>query len=343
MIKHKIQIANILLTRKCNLRCSYCNIIRDYIGIPAEYKKMKHFYDNEHGVADWIQVFDRIHNNNPDCFFILYGGEPMVHPDIIPIVKYLKDSGYAHTIISNNSTKQIRDKIMELYNTIGTLPGFTASIDPELCLYLDNRATREDDSIKKTIAGFEYLRQLKREGIADDVVAEITVSSKNINYLYRTVKILSENDIWSSITTIDDQKDNHYDFSNVNKGSPLMTTPDLRTRLIFDEIQKDKTLKVHMPELLDSLYEVLPANMKCRIHENVHNVTVDADQTFRLCLRVEGTEASKISVLDGIDSKGNITQNLIDAFEKDYKSYCKGCNWTCMLMSSKYASQIVTH
>lgn len=343
MVKNQIQIANILLTRKCNLRCSYCNIIRDYIGIPDEYKKMQHFYNNEHGLSDWISVFNRIHANNPDCFFILYGGEPMIHPDIIEIVKYLKNSGYAHTIISNNSTKQIRDKILELYKQIGTIPGFTASIDPELCLYLDHRSTRDDDSIKKTIAGFEYLRYLKKEGIADDVVAEITVSSKNIDYLYRTVKILSENDIWSSITTIDDQKTNYYDFSNVNKGSPLMVQPDLRTRLIFDEIQKDKTLKVHMPDLLDSLYEILPCNMKCRIHENIHNITVDADQTFRLCLRIEGTEVSKIPVLEGIDENGKITEKLISAFEKDYTSYCKGCNHTCLMMSEKYASQIVTH
>jgi MoaA/NifB/PqqE/SkfB family radical SAM enzyme len=311
--------------------------------MPAEYKKMQHFYDNECGVDKWIQVFDRIHKNNPECFFILYGGEPMVHPDIIPIVKYLKDSGYAHTIISNNSTKHIRDKIMELYNTIGTIPGFTASIDPELCLYLDNRSVGNDDSIKKTIAGFEYLRYLKKEGIADDVVAEITVSKSNINYLYRTVKILSDNDIWSSITTIDDQKSEYYDFSNVNRGSSLMVEPDLRTRLIFDEIQKDKSLKVHMPELLDSLYEALPANMKCRIHENIHNVTVDADQTFRLCLRIEGTNVSKIHVLDGIDSDGNVTQHLIDGYESDYKTYCRGCNHTCLMMSEKYANQIITH
>lgn len=340
---HEIQIANVLLTRRCNLRCQYCNIIRDYVGIPAEYKKMDYFHKNEHGLEDWIEVFKRVHANNPNVFFILYGGEPMLHPDIKDIIKFLKNNGYAHTIISNNSTKIIRDRIMEVYNYVGTLPGFTASVDPELCLYLDHRNAGSDDSIKKSIAGFEYLKYLKKNGYADDVVAEITVSNSNINYLYRTVKILTENDIWASITTIDDQKSQYYDFSNVRVNDPSMVKPDLRTRLVFDQIQKDKSLKVHMPELLDDLYNVLPANMKCGLDENVHNVTIDSDQTFRLCLRCEGTSVSKIRVLDGIDETGKLTPELIKAFETDYKTYCKGCNWTCMLMSSKFANQIITH
>lgn len=340
---HEIQIANILLTRRCNLRCHYCNIVRDYVGMPDEYKKMSYFHHNEHNLKDWINVFERLYTNNPSCFCILYGGEPMLHPDILDIVKYLKENDYAHTIISNNSTKQIRDKIMELYNYVGTIPGFTASIDPELCMYIDNRQTDEDDSIKKTIAGFEYLKYLKRENIAEDVVAEITVSSKNIDYLYRTVKILSENGIWSSITTIDDTKNRYYDFSNIGKNTDLMVYPDLRTRLIFDQIQKDKTLKVHMPELLDTLFNSLPARYKCDIYKNLHNVTIDSDQTFRLCLRVEGTNVSKIKVLDGIDENGKVKQELIDAYEKDYKSYCGGCNWTCPMMSSSFANHIITH
>ena len=35
-----IQIANILLTRRCNLRCDYCSIVRDYAKMPFEYPKI---------------------------------------------------------------------------------------------------------------------------------------------------------------------------------------------------------------------------------------------------------------------------------------------------------------
>ena len=307
--KHKIQIANVLLTRRCNLNCHYCNIVKNYVGRPEDYKTMQYFWKNEHTAEEWFNVFNRLYKNNPNIFFILYGGEPFMHPEINKIVKFLKDNCYNHTIISNN-TPLIRKKIEELYKEVGTLPGFTASIDPELCMYLEKKNVSDDDSVKKSISGFEYLQYLKESGMADDVVAEITVSSKNIDYLYKTVEILSKNGIYSSITTIDDQKSNYYDFSNVKVGSELMVQPDLKTRLIFDQIQKNKDLLVHMPELLDELYNVLPANMKCNIAKNIHNVTIDSDLTFRLCLRIAGVECGKLSVLDGIDEQGNIPIRL---------------------------------
>ena len=340
--KHKIQIANILLTRRCNLQCDYCNIVKNYTGRPSEYKDMNYLRSTEFPATEWSKVFDRIHKNNPGCFFILYGGEPLLHPDIINIIKYMKDNFYPHTIISNN-TPVVRKRIEEVYKTIGTLPGFTASIDPELCLYLDKKNVTQNDAIKKSIAGFEYLKYLKENGLADDVVAEITVSNSNINYLYETVKILTKNDIHASITTIDDQKSRYYDFSNIIANSDLMVKPDSKTRMIFDQIQNDKSLKVHMSPLLDELFNVLPANMACDIYKDIHNVTVDSDMTFRLCLRIAGVECGKIKVTDGIDENGVITDKMLQAFECDYKKYCQKCNWTCMLMSKYFSDRIVTH
>ena len=122
-----------------------------------------------------------------------------------------------------------------------------------------------------------------------------------------------------------------------------MVQPDSKTRMIFDQIQNDKSLKVHMSPLLDELFNNLPANMACNIHEDIHNVTVDSDMTFRLCLRIAGVECGKIKVTDGIDDNGNITENMIQAFECDYKKYCKKCNWTCMLMSKYFSDRIITH
>jgi len=282
-----------------------------------------------------------LHENNPDIFFILYGGEPFLHNGLTEIIKHFKEYSYNHTIISNN-TPAIQPKIIELYNAVGKLPGFTASVDPELCLYLEHQGIRDDDAFKKTIAGFNNLRILKDKGIAQDVVAEITCSSENICYLYKTVETLSRYGIYSSITTLDIQKSYYYDFSSI-RDSSLCVNQDLKTRTIFDQIINNPKLLVHMPQMLNTLYKVLPYHMKCNIHEDVHNVTIDSDLTFRMCLRCRGIETPKISVVDGVNVDGKLTKPLIDALSSDYNKLCLGCNHTCLIMSKLYSNQIIGH
>ena len=43
----KIRIVNWLLTRKCNLNCSYCAITKNYENKPKEYPDISHYYKNE--------------------------------------------------------------------------------------------------------------------------------------------------------------------------------------------------------------------------------------------------------------------------------------------------------
>ena len=44
----------------------------------------------------------------------------------------------------------------------------------------------------------------------EDACAEITVMQSTVPHLYNTVKKLSENGIYSSITTLDDAKNKYY-------------------------------------------------------------------------------------------------------------------------------------
>jgi len=63
-----------------------------------------------------------------------------------------------------------------------------------------------------------------------------------------------------------------------------------------------------------------------------------------LCLRVKGVASPLIKDVDDIiSSDGVFTDKLLDAIKYDYKHYCKGCNWTCVLMSDKFNNQIVDH
>ena len=338
----KIQIANILLTRRCNLRCEYCSIVRDYDDMPSEYPNMKYYRDNELTSREWIQIIDRLVLNNPSVFLIFYGGEPFLYDGLTDIIKHCHSRNVYYTIISNN-TKEIQPKILKLEKAVGILRGFSASVDPDLFIHLkDLESGKVAHSVLKSLEGYQNLSYLKWYNIADDVVAEITVTSKNYQWLYDTVKLLSEEGIYSSITTIDLKKSQYYDFSTI-KDESLLVQKNEGIYEQFSKIMADKSLKVHIPQMLLKLYEILPCEMKCNIYEDVHNVTIDSDGSFRLCLRIRGTEAPTLVVDNNISENGDVTHFFKEKLKADYNKYCLGCNHTCLLMSKYYSQGIVIH
>src|ERR1035437_1054674 len=155
-----VQIANILLTRRCNLRCDYCSIVQDYDGIPKEYPKMQHYKDQELSPSEWIKIIDRLSLNNPNIFFIFYGGEPFLYEGLTEIIKYCHSMNLYYTIISNN-TEEVQPKILKLYEDVGQIKGFSASIDPTLYDILNQK----NHASLKTVVGYNNLRKLKNEDI----------------------------------------------------------------------------------------------------------------------------------------------------------------------------------
>lgn len=343
-----VHIANILVTRRCNLACSYCNIVKNYKGMPEEYKRMNQYSDSELTGEQWIDIFDRLAKNNPNVFFIIYGGEPMAYEDLWKIIKHCNENNYYYTVISNN-TDYVQDKIREIYEKCGKYRGFTSSVDP--VVDADSQGQIEFSSsekgkffiTEKSNYGLNRLIEMKKNDWVDDAVAEITVMKSTIKYLYNTVKKLSENGIYSSITTLDDQKTNYYDFAKVSDMSEMVPKGE-EILEEFNKIKADKNLLIHMPELLDELYEILPSNGDCEIEKSVHNVTVDSDGTFRLCLRIRGVMTSKLSYDTVINENGKFTNLLKSALTSDKEKYCKGCNWTCStIMTKKFQNQIIDH
>jgi len=333
----KIQIANILLTRRCNLKCSYCNIIKEYKTKPDEYKKISYYNKNELSYKEWMKIFSALKNNNPDVFFILYGGEPFLYNDLELLLQEMHNNDMKYTIITNN-TDFVQERLHSIAKKIGGYKGLTSSVDPIIFSEEDN----DSDRMKKSKLGLERLTQMRHDGIGHDVVAEITCDSTNIQYLYDTVKELSNRSIWSSITVIDRQKHMFYDFSSVDDETMLL----LKNKIVLDQFQKiinDKTLLVHIPDLLMELYNVLPCDMFCRIYTDIHNVTIEPDGHFRLCLRIAGTNTIKYDRTELISDDGKVLQKLKNALYDDYISYCSGCNWTCMFFSKLFANQIINH
>jgi MoaA/NifB/PqqE/SkfB family radical SAM enzyme len=259
-------------------------------------------------------------------FHIFYGGEPLLRKDLYAIVDYCNKENIHYTIISNN-TPAVKSTIYDLLR-YHSVKGFSGSCDPVI------EFPAATDSDRKSLEALQSLGEYKR--FCPDVVAEITIMQHNQHLLYEHVKQLSENGISSSITFIDVAKNPYYDFSNVRDES-LLVSPNAILAKQFQSLMDDSSLNIHMKEqLLPLIWLILPSNLDCKIDKNLHNITVDADGSLRLCLRIRGVAVPAYTLNERTFFAKNfdILPEVMEAVAQDKQNYCKLCNHTCQLMSA---------
>ena len=324
-----IQIVNWLLTRKCNLKCDYCAIVKDYKTMPPKYPKMDHYIKNEMSTEVVINALANFKMHNPEMFHIFYGGEPLLRKDLPDIINYCNLSNIYYTVISNN-TPEIQPLINRLFEKTDYVEGFTSSVDPN-CM---DKNIPDIDRIRKSVEGFKRLKEIQASGKVKDVVAEITVMPDNQHLLYDLVKELSEAGIYSDITFVDIAKNPHYDFSNITERKDLVM-PTSELSKIITKLLEDDSLLIHMKDiLLPWMFETLPSNYDCDLDLGVHNVTVDADGTMRLCLRIRGELTPMIHVSELFEENvKSVTRDYYDLMCIDKRRYCQLCNHSCLMMS----------
>jgi len=87
------------------------------------------------------------------------------------------------------------------------------------------------------------------------------------------------------------------------------------------------------------MWDTLPSNMNCEIDKQLHNISIDADGSIRLCLRIRGTfTPDTVNLKNLLYQDGKISPIAHAAIKRDKKEYCKLCNHTCHLMS-KYIEE----
>jgi len=325
-----IRIVNWILTRKCNLDCDYCAIVKDYKNMPRQYPQMKHYIQEEMSTEVVINALKAFKQQNPNMFHIFYGGEPLLRQDLPDIINFCNENEIYYTIISNN-TPEIQSLMARLFNETDYVEGFTSSVDP----IFNHPGYAGEDRIRKSVEGMKRLKEIQARGDVKDVVAEITVMNENQNFLYDLVSELSEDEIYSDITFVDIAKNPYYDFSNVTDPGQLVK-PSFELAEMLSRMKLDNDLFIHMKdELIPEMFNTLPSNFDCDLDLGVHNVTVDADGTMRLCLRIRGTLTPHIHVSELFEKENPeaVTRDFFELMCMDKRRYCKLCNHSCLMMS----------
>jgi hypothetical protein len=209
------------------------------------------------------------------------------------------------------------------------IKGYTASIDP--IVMESNDKIRATDRFKKSQHGFKKLVELSKNKKIKDLVAEMTVCKDDVEYISETIYELKMYDIATDITFVDVAKNSYYDFSNVRGDRSSLVEPSIKlARELIQAIDWD--FNVHMPELYEKVFEILPSNLDCGLDNNIHNITIDADGSMRLCLRIKGIATPRLKA-NKVIQNGIISPILEEFITEDKNRLCKGCNWTCVLMS----------
>jgi MoaA/NifB/PqqE/SkfB family radical SAM enzyme len=297
--------------------------------MPDTYKSVNHYVRNEMPTDVVIETLKGLKRHNPEMFHIFYGGEPLLRKDLPDIINFCNENDIFYTIISNN-TPVIQPLIKRLFDKTEYVQGFTSSVDP-----IFNEDGVNEDSVKKSIEGLKRLKEIQAAGNVKDVVAEITVMNHNKHLLHQLVKELSENEIYSDITFVDISKSPYYDFSNITEMSELvMPTDDLKET--FKTLLEDDSLLIHMKDyLLPRMFNTLPSEFDCELENGLHNLTIDADGSIRLCLRIRGEVTPHLKVNELFDPTYPelISNDVFNLIKIDKRRLCKRCNHSCLMMS----------
>lgn len=277
-------------TSKCNMYCDGCY---------RENRKESHKTLDEIRIE--LEVFKR--NRKTDSISIA-GGEPLCHPQIVEIVKMVKDFGWK-PVINTNGDLLTRDLLKELKNA--GLNGFTFHIDSG-----QNRPHWQD---KNEIE----LNELRNE------IAELVASaggilcSFNSTVYPETLKYIPELVRWGqkNIDKVQLMVFIIYRMATLGKGMDFFVG---RNEVFFDDMMYSKEddnrrTDIKSPEVVDEIRKQFPDFMPC----SFLNGTLDTDSYKWL---LTGRIGNKHQIFGYVGPKFmEIVQTFKHLFTNSYLSY----------------------
>lgn len=325
MEQQQIMKAEVLLTRRCNLACKACNLIKET--------------KSELSLAEWKEAFDIIYSDLGGDFIALYGGEPlMLGDDLIEIVRYLAEyrkDGKDFTVISNSIglTPDFMRRLMD-----AGLQSWTASIDGVV-----NDDCYDKYSMAKTNVGFNALIKFKEMGLRD-CCGIFTITRKNIQSLPQVIDILSSHGIWTGFDFIHYNKGNdiigHSRFNSSREiiGEDVLFTeedaPMIKEVLaIVKKMKKEGYMVFPSFEAIDKLSDPdisINLNWNCKYPASI---TLDCDGSLGCCDDYIGKNVGKWSIFDLKGRKG--WKEFTDIYKQDVAK-CYNCAWATHILACQF-------
>ena len=157
----------LFLTLRCNQQCRYCH---RFLGI------------DEVGYEDNKRIIDKLTEDK--IYNVTFtGGEPLLYPNILELLKYAKEKGIKSKIITNGEILAKNPQMREIYNYLDSITLSIDSVDNDINEKL-GRGYNHFIEIK------EVLDSLKNHKLKVNI--NTVVSKVNLNYLEKLGEFLKK-------------------------------------------------------------------------------------------------------------------------------------------------------
>jgi len=299
--------ACIFVTRKCNLRCSYCGVVK------------KDSQEPELDIEGWKKVFDATEKLGVGMH-VIFGGEPMFRQDINQIIGYLNGHSLPYALISN-ATYSV-ERYMEL-----NLKQISCSVD----LIKDFNVKQHNEL--KSQRGTKLLLEMVKE--VPDALANMGLCSWNLRLVPDIVKFFTDHNIWVITSPLHDDPDNH-DFWMYRYTGPHndRIKPEQQKDIEWYceqmlDLKKQGYLIHQFEPFFEEYFPKYGVGLDWHCKEPAL-LTIDSDGSLMCCIDLRGERVSKYKIWDLIDPE------KLKQFKKDFKKdvqVCPGCCWDHILES----------
>lgn len=177
----KLRQISLRITDMCNLRCHSCGQWGDNGYLLG--KSLKELKGNEVPIDVYRNLVDQCVAEGLSPVWYIWGGEPMLYPDILDLIRYMKENGMPVTLVTNGTN--VAKNARELVETCKVI---WISLDgPSREIHNTQRpgVSEKHDNFRDVVAAMEALHEEKlRTGNVFPVIAPIScITSFNSDYV----------------------------------------------------------------------------------------------------------------------------------------------------------------
>ena len=298
MKDNKIINVGIRLTRKCNMKCMYCNI--------------QSTAREELDIIEWKKAIDIIKKLGAKEIVIL-GGEPTTYPNVVELVSYIsKDANLACNLTTNayENFETVKKLLDAGLNSIG--------------VSIDNLDLKNSISPIKAKNGLKLINYLQDNYEMPNITNYTVLNKKNVNSILELIKYMDNIGVNTYILPFHWGNENSFEHRKNNDLFAFVTQEDLnKYNEVIDKIINLKKngykIKNSVEFLEETKKHIAKLDWKCN---GLSELRIDSDGKLACCCDKLGNVNNNFTIFD--------LENRLEEFyierEKDACN-CKGCLW----------------